>query len=830
MSTRKDPHGHAEALAATRRCADLSDLSATSLQTLAEAAARHDLAPGSQLTHDEDASHGLFVVAGGICEVLRRDRSHRAPLRAVAHAGTLLGVDALVGTPSEQVTAISRATVYELPLDVLDRLATSDEAVSPTLSRLVTLFEEAAWLCARLRDSALLRRASPDDLLTLVGTARLVDAPPLTLIAPSGVDPGGVTVVLEGELFLRGSGGTMRLVQRGQVTGDLELMACRPAAYSVVTGVTGCRFARIDTAAIDELFVRNAAFRRAVLSSEYGSAEQRGRLVARATATRPSPLAILHLTGEASPKALQTAAGWLAELNGRAFRDRTALVHLDPSAPLEPIIERPPRDERGVPLRVRTRPDVFPEEGSSLLRALRAADTVYVASRHGSLDPEGPWLRGAETTAWLATTPWKPAPREVLGRLRDPLVYATVVPSGRGRPTELPRGAVRISEKIPALAEQGTPLAALSEGHREQVARWARAVTCRRVGLALSGGGGLGYAHVALIRAIRAAGLPVDLVTGTSAGAVMGAFYAAQGLAGLDRAVALGPELHAICRRAPLSSRVLGSAVDRWLDHVQLEDLVVPLYATAIDVESSLQVTLRTGPIGTAVRAASSFPPAFGPTVAYEGGRRRRLVDGAVINNIPDDQAYLEGARVVVACNAIPAPRRERTPGIPEGSRRARLLARLPAGLASALEESLPLPRFHDLLRATQFTLFQPDDWEARRAEVRHRPRDAGYSPLDFARSEEMMRAFESPPHSEDLARTVERLQRELAALRWRRVRSASVTPAIPRSTPAVGAPVPAAAGPMLLDEVAPALSVAAPALSSRMSIQLPARPPRDEP
>jgi hypothetical protein len=72
---------------------------------------------------------------------------------------------------------------------------------------------------------------------------------------------------------------------------------------------------------------------------------------------------------------------------------------------------------------------------------------------------------------------------------------------------------------------------------RETVLRWARAVTDRRVGLALGGGGAWGYGHVALLRALAERGVPIDALSGASFGSVIGSYFAAQGVAGLDLAM-----------------------------------------------------------------------------------------------------------------------------------------------------------------------------------------------------------------------------------------------------------------------------------------------------
>src|SRR5262249_21784913 len=91
---------------------------------------------------------------------------------------------------------------------------------------------------------------------------------------------------------------------------------------------------------------------------------------------------------------------------------------------------------------------------------------------------------------------------------------------------------VRLDARVLAAA----PWPEVWQRHRATAERWARAVTNRRVGVALSGGGACAYRTLPLLRALAAAGVPLDVVSGVSGGALMGAYLCAGGVAGLARA------------------------------------------------------------------------------------------------------------------------------------------------------------------------------------------------------------------------------------------------------------------------------------------------------
>ena len=177
----------------------------------------------------------------------------------------------------------------------------------------------------------------------------------------------------------------------------------------------------------------------------------------------------------------------------------------------------------------------------------------------------------------------------------------------------------------------------LRAGRPEDVARLARMITGTGCGLVLGGGGPRGFAHLGVIRALEEAGVPVDVVGGTSIGAIVAGLYAL----GLDDAARVRALTHEIGRlvtlTVPLVSVSSGRRVDRLLADrlgtVPIEDLARPFFCVSASLTRAEEVIHDRGPLWPAVRASVSLPGIF-PPVWADGDL---LVDGATLNNVPAD-------------------------------------------------------------------------------------------------------------------------------------------------------------------------------------------------
>jgi NTE family protein len=174
------------------------------------------------------------------------------------------------------------------------------------------------------------------------------------------------------------------------------------------------------------------------------------------------------------------------------------------------------------------------------------------------------------------------------------------------------------------------------------------------VGLALSGGGARGLAHIGVLRALERGGIPVDFLAGTSMGGIIAAGYAA----GLAPDV-LEQEALSVTRKRRLlrlmdptfakGSLIQGQRLLAYFEQLFREqkfaDLRLPLALVAVDLNTSQEIVLRDGLVALAVRATIAVPGVFMPVET----NNMHLVDGGVLNNMPVDVAREMGAEVVIA-------------------------------------------------------------------------------------------------------------------------------------------------------------------------------------
>ncbi|MEJ6000656.1 patatin-like phospholipase family protein [Paucibacter soli] len=207
-----------------------------------------------------------------------------------------------------------------------------------------------------------------------------------------------------------------------------------------------------------------------------------------------------------------------------------------------------------------------------------------------------------------------------------------------------------------------------------------------KLGLVLSGGGARGLAHVGVLKVLEREHIPVDLITGTSMGAIIGGLYASgMSAAQLEHELtrlSWGDvfasrverqdlsqrrkeedfEFSAVLEfgmrdgefRAPqgtLSSRGLEALLRRFTLPVRkirrFDELPTPFRAVSTDMESGEQRVLSEGDLALAIRSSMSVPGVFAP-VEWED---RILGDGGLVNNLPVDIARSMGAGRLIAVN-----------------------------------------------------------------------------------------------------------------------------------------------------------------------------------
>ncbi|XP_056288493.1 patatin-like phospholipase domain-containing protein 7a isoform X2 [Pseudoliparis swirei] len=188
--------------------------------------------------------------------------------------------------------------------------------------------------------------------------------------------------------------------------------------------------------------------------------------------------------------------------------------------------------------------------------------------------------------------------------------------------------------------------------------RLARVLTGNTIALILGGGGARGCSQVGIMRALCEAGIPVDLIGGTSIGSLMGALYAEDRSHSRMRmrAKEWAMEMTSVFKKVldltyPVTSMFSGAAFNTSISNVfkskQIEDLRIPYFNITTDITASAMRVHTDGSLWRYIRASMSLSGYLPPLCDPKDGHL--LMDGGYINNLPADVARSMGAKVVIA-------------------------------------------------------------------------------------------------------------------------------------------------------------------------------------
>jgi len=178
-----------------------------------------------------------------------------------------------------------------------------------------------------------------------------------------------------------------------------------------------------------------------------------------------------------------------------------------------------------------------------------------------------------------------------------------------------------------------------------------------KVGLALGGGSAKGMAHIGVLEVLEKERIPVDMIAGTSAGALVGALSACGRSAGEMEGIVREWDWKQRAQMIDLSlSRggfITGKKVTDFLKSimgdVSFSDLKKPFACVATDIITGEEIVIDKGSVLEAVRASISLPVIF--TVVKKKGRY--LVDGGLVDPVPVDILKTMGADFIIAVNVL---------------------------------------------------------------------------------------------------------------------------------------------------------------------------------
>ncbi len=180
-----------------------------------------------------------------------------------------------------------------------------------------------------------------------------------------------------------------------------------------------------------------------------------------------------------------------------------------------------------------------------------------------------------------------------------------------------------------------------------------------KLGIALGSGAARGLAHIGVLKVLEEADIQIDIITGTSMGAFIGAMYAAGVPVAQMEQVALEIDWLSMARLiAPVmptsglsDGKKLVAFMAELLPARDFKDLLLPLAITATDINTGEAIIIKQGDLLEALRASLAFPGIFSPVRFGQ----RFLVDGGLCNPIPADVARNLGAEKIIGICTIPA-------------------------------------------------------------------------------------------------------------------------------------------------------------------------------
>lgn len=196
----------------------------------------------------------------------------------------------------------------------------------------------------------------------------------------------------------------------------------------------------------------------------------------------------------------------------------------------------------------------------------------------------------------------------------------------------------------------------------------AREMAGVRIGLALGAGAARGWSHIGVLQVLKKNNIHIDMISGTSMGALVGAIYACKGSIQHLKNTTInqfptrakarkGIFDYAVPLRGFLRGKKALNLVAEAIDYADFMDLVIPAYLVGVDLFTGEEILFETGDVAKAVRSSLSLPVVFSP-IRHKG---RWMVDGGLLNPVPVNILEQKGAdKIIAVCVETPNPSEEK--------------------------------------------------------------------------------------------------------------------------------------------------------------------------